>query len=1591
MHTVEVLYSSSPRIPVDIGGRSVVIPSVIEDDDGQRLLLTATFEHVPVIEGIRAAELGAQAIFAWDGQRWSGLTMEAFADGRQDMNLAQAWRYPYDGLAVAGPSYRELIDGLAPLRRTAFVHLHAHSEFSPLDGLTTIPEMVREVTRDNQEALAVTDHGVCAGHLPLQRECARAGIKPIFGIEANFVDDRLTRPNEILVERDGQMVPMKSAKEVMGDYRHLVLWAQNNRGLQNIWSASTEANTGNAFYGRPRMDWSTLERHSEGVMASTACLRGPLSRWVMADDEQAARATLARLLAIYGDRLYIELHTNSLPEQRKVNETLVVLAKEHGVPLIASVDSHYPCHEHSHAHRVWLAAQTKKELADDTGLFEGDGGDYYLMSEAEVRASLAYLGESVVDEAVASTKAVADRCDAKIEGNTFTPTYSRMPTREASVEEDKRRLLDICLNSWSKTERTDIPQDVYFARLENEMMLLIEKEFCFTAGTMVTMADGAIVPIEKIAVGDSVVTKTGLGTVAKVQSKLPDRLLSVRVAGGAWPLNTTPDHPVWVRSRGWVRADALVVGDYMALREPPVHSCSRFDVAALARDNGWDIQVDDHMFRRVGAGRWGVPRAKSGWMPSSLTLDEDWGFLIGLWIAEGHREVGSNEGQVAWTLRAGEPAVDRLCAAIEALGLGSPRVYGKRSKADPDHQGVTVKITNHPLWLLLGHLVGDGTRGKELAPWLVQHPHADRLVSGWFAGDGTVGRNGRHVVDTVNPVLARQLRRILLRSGEWATTTRLIRSDGVESYRTNWSPNRVKRPYGALRDEDGQWWVRVSSIATVPPQEVYSLTVAGDPSYVAEDLLVHNCGYFLIVWDYVKWAKDQGYLVGPGRGSGAGSLVAYLAGITGIDPVEADLLFERFLTPGRTSPPDFDIDFPSSSRHAIQNYVVQRWGAENVMRVGTHLRLKNKGVIKSLARVYRATMDIHWPDIEEVSHIITAAEAGTAGLGLKWEDLWAQYGDLLEPYRVKYPELFAMAEIMVGRLQSYGRHAAGLVISTDGTPLTDRYPMRASDDGTSMISEFDMNDLEFIGLLKFDFLTLRTLDTCQEAVDLIREMMGHEINFDEWSEELRDPQVWGELADGHTMGVFQIETSAGTSLTKRFQPDSMAGLSDVITLVRPGPMNSGLTDIYLRRRAGQEAVSFPHPAMERVLAPTQGCIIYQEQVMAACALLAGYDMAEADNVRRILGKKKVEAAKVEGSKFIARAVECGVPEQVVVPLWAAMEEFSRYSFNKAHAWSYATLGYWTAWLKVHYPREYLCAVLSTVDKERIPEFIHEARTLGYKVLPPDINASKRGFRPDGIALRYGLDSIAGLGEAVLEAVLPHQPYVSFEDFLERRGPKCNAGHIRLLARVGAFDSLVPNRRALETELAWNESPDSGRCRYWDGAVEGLPCRFGWSSEPLELGKSGRPKARKPPPKKCTKACRQYDRVPDRDFSTVEPYTAADIRDIEYEIFGLWLSSSPFDRIPAEHLEVLATASDVKDGPVGEYTVVGVIEGIRPRTDSAGRKMAFVTLNARTGPLDVAVFASNYDKFAPELKERAMVYAIVNKNSRGVSLTALAPC
>ncbi len=560
-------------------------------------------------------------------------------------------------------------------------------------------------------------------------------------------------------------------------------------------------------------------------------------------------------------------------------------------------------------------------------------------------------------------------------------------------------------------------------------------------------------------------------------------------------------------------------------------------------------------------------------------------------------------------------------------------------------------------------------------------------------------------------------------------------------------------------------------------------------------------GYFFIVADFIQWGKDNGVPVGPGRGSGAGSLVAYVLKITDLDPLEYDLLFERFLNPERVSMPDFDVDFCMDRRDEVISYVSRQYGQDHVSQIVTFGTMAAKAVIRDVGRV----LDLGYGKVDSVAKLIPN------DLGIKLKEALEQEPLLQERYDEEEDirQLLDLGLILEGTIRNTGKHAGGVVIGPK--PLDEFCPILCEADGSSVVTQLDKNDVETIGLVKFDFLGLRTLTIIDWALASINE--GKEKGQEGFIEieriPLQDTETFDLIKTGRTTGVFQLESSGMQNLIVRLKPDCFEDIIALVALFRPGPLESGMVDNFIARKHGKEKVSYPdaqfqHDSLIPVLEPTYGVILYQEQVMQIAQVLAGYTLGGADMLRRAMGKKKPEEMAKQRSVFKEGAISINVDGDLAMKIFDLVEKFAGYGFNKSHSAAYALVSYQSAWLKTHYPAEFMAAQISSDmdNTEKVVHMINECYSMGLEVDVPNINEGHIHFKPvvGEKRLRYGLGGIKGVGEAALEGVVAEREknglFTSLFDFCLRVNRKANKRVLEALINGGAFDKLHDNRNAM---------------------------------------------------------------------------------------------------------------------------------------------------------------------------------------------------
>jgi DNA polymerase III subunit alpha len=717
-------------------------------------------------------------------------------------------------------------------------------------------------------------------------------------------------------------------------------------------------------------------------------------------------------------------------------------------------------------------------------------------------------------------------------------------------------------------------------------------------------------------------------------------------------------------------------------------------------------------------------------------------------------------------------------------------------------------------------------------------------------------------------------------------------------------------------------------------------------------------GYFLIVQDFIAAARERGIPVGPGRGSVAGSLVAYSLGITNVCPLKFDLLFERFLNPERVSMPDIDVDFCFERRGEVIEYVRERYGRESVGQIVTFGTMKARAAVKDVARVLR----IPPGEADRITKLIPSGPAYSLSIreaARKIDEL----GDLVRA-NPSYQRLLKLSERIEGISRHMSVHAAGVVIAPG--PLADYVPVctaptrgagAASDGDESIITQYEMGALEKVGMLKMDMLGLKTLTVIHDAANMIAARHGTDPGMDQL--ELDDPKVYELLRHGRTAGIFQFESPLATDTLRAMKCDRFDDLVACNALLRPGPLDAGMHTVFIRRKLGQEKVTYPHPSLREILEPTYGVITYQEQVMRIANVLAGFTLAEADVLRKAVGKKDAELIKKELGKFCERARALGHPRRLVDDLAAQIETFGRYGFNKSHSVAYSILSYQTAWLKAHHPAEFMAALLSSEigNTDKVVQYINEARELGLDILPPDVNESGFKFTVVGERrIRFGLGAVRNVGEGAIESIIGGRqqgPYTSVSELVERIDLRlCNKRVLESLVAAGACDSLGGHRKqlieALEPALAEAQLLQAER-------EAGQGSLFGDSGKSGTSGRSGTTIAADTSAFPASSAPSGYPDIP--------AWTEAERLAKEKEVLGFFISGHPLERFRDEvELFGSRTTATLSEWGQQQVSVAAVVTAVKRQiSKKTGKEYARLVLEDFHGTAEAIVFPEAWAK------------------------------
>ena len=714
--------------------------------------------------------------------------------------------------------------------------------------------------------------------------------------------------------------------------------------------------------------------------------------------------------------------------------------------------------------------------------------------------------------------------------------------------------------------------------------------------------------------------------------------------------------------------------------------------------------------------------------------------------------------------------------------------------------------------------------------------------------------------------------------------------------------------------------------------------------------------YFLIVWDFIHYARSQGIIVGPGRGSAAGSIVAYCLEITNIDPIKNNLLFERFLNPERVSMPDIDVDFCFERRQEVIDYVVEKYGKDRVVQIVTFGTMAAKGVVRDVGRA----MDLPYALCDQVAKMIPGDV-----LGITIEQALKMNPELASAYAndEQIKKLIDMSLRLEGLPRHTSMHAAGVVISQEA--VEEYVPLSRASDG-SITTQYTMTLLEELGLLKMDFLGLRTLTVIQNAVRLVKQSRGIDIDID--NIDFNDKEVFDSLSTGKNDGVFQLESSGMKSFMKELKPHSLEDMTAGISLYRPGPMD--FIPKYLKGKNNPEAITYDCPQLESILEPTYGCIVYQEQVMQIVRDLGGYTLGRSDLVRRAMSKKKGDVMKRERQNFVYGneeegvdgCIKKGIPESVAMTIYDEMMDFAKYAFNKSHAAAYAVVSYETAWLKHHYPVEFMAALMTSVidNGSKVSEYILSCRQMGIKLLPPDINEGFATFSVSGDCIRYGLSAIKSIGRNVIRLIEEERQrggrFTTLKDFVTRMdGGEVNKRILENLIKAGAMDCLPGTRKQkmlvcielLERRNKEKKTAMSGQMTLFDmmGAEE---------REEYEV-----------------------------HFPNVGEYDKDELLALEKEVLGIYISGHPMEacaglwqkNVTARSLDFIVDDETGKAGVSDGISVVigGMITDKTVKTTKSNQLMAFLTIEDLVGSVEVLVFPRDYEKYKELFTEDRKVF------------------
>ncbi len=719
--------------------------------------------------------------------------------------------------------------------------------------------------------------------------------------------------------------------------------------------------------------------------------------------------------------------------------------------------------------------------------------------------------------------------------------------------------------------------------------------------------------------------------------------------------------------------------------------------------------------------------------------------------------------------------------------------------------------------------------------------------------------------------------------------------------------------------------------------------------------------YFLITWDFIRFARSRGIPVGPGRGSAAGSIVAYCLGITNIDPIRYNLLFERFLNPERRSMPDIDTDFCIERRDEIIKYCYEKYGQDKVAQIITFNRMTSKAVLKDVARV----LEFPFSESNKLAKMVPVVRGKPTPL----EEMTTEHPEFKKVYQTsaEAKEVIDLARRLEGVNKTFGMHAAGVVISD--VPLEEIVPVQRNNDG-AVITQFYMEDLGYVGLVKMDFLGLRNLTMVDKAVKIIKQTRGIEINPDKLP--LDDEKVYQTISNGDLAGIFQLETSSGMRQVARdMKPSCMEDLSALIALYRPGPLDTGMIDKFIDCKHGTTKITYLTPHLAPILQDTYGQIVYQEQVMQIAQQLAGYSLGQADLLRRAMGKKKPEEMEKQRELFVGGCAKNGISKEISDQLFDMMVQFAEYCFNKSHSQAYSFVTYQTAYLKTHFPVEYMTALLSSVsgEQDKVQGYIAECQAMSIDILPPDINVSGPDFTADGGAIRFGLSAVKNVGESAIQEIVNKREqdgkFETLHDFISRIDLRVvNKRALEALIKCGACLGLnVTRRQALENIDSLVESSSRRQVELASGQMN-LFAGLSVATAPVLQQLKGDP----------------------------TEFPEAELQTMEHELLGFYVTSHPLKKV-SNRLRWLTTHSmkEVREASDGTNVILGgLATAVEKKLTKQNKLLCIVHLEDLTGKGEIVIYSETLEKLPQEVlipRSLLLIKGKIKKNDDDMSILA----